>query len=301
MKVLVIVVAYNFEPWIDRCLGSLRMSAHPVSTVVVDNCSQDRTVARIEADYSEVRLIKSQENLGFGRGNNLGLAIALAEGFDAVFLLNQDAWVEPETISVLAGLLPDHPDFGVLSPVHLTGSGDGLDQGFAAYVGIRERAELPVSDVAEAAFINAAFWMIPVGVLRKVGGFSPLFSHYGEDKDYVNRLRYGGYRVGYSPRVFGYHDRADRTVSPQSLLRSEQVYLLSEYANPNHALPAAFAYGVLAGFKKAFLAVFRSSTGVSAKEYIRLSLHLLSRSREILRERKRIFHCPSGIHINRKK
>ena len=41
MKVLVIIVSYNFERWIDRCLGSLRSSEHPVDTVVIDNASQD--------------------------------------------------------------------------------------------------------------------------------------------------------------------------------------------------------------------------------------------------------------------
>ena len=66
MKVLVIIVSYNFERWIDRCLGSLRSSEHPVDTVVIDNASQDQTLRRIKKDYPEVRLIESKTNLGFG-------------------------------------------------------------------------------------------------------------------------------------------------------------------------------------------------------------------------------------------
>ena len=64
MKVLVIIVSYNFEPWIDRCLGSLRRSAHPADVMVIDNASTDETVRRIKAGYPEVRLVESPTNLG---------------------------------------------------------------------------------------------------------------------------------------------------------------------------------------------------------------------------------------------
>ena len=72
MKVLVIIVSYNFERWIDRCLGSLRSSVHPVDTVVIDNASHDQTLQRIKQDYPEIHLIESKTNLGFA---NVGLPI----------------------------------------------------------------------------------------------------------------------------------------------------------------------------------------------------------------------------------
>ena len=79
MRILVIIVSYNFERWIDRCLGSLRESVHPVDTVVIDNCSSDSTIQLIEQRYPEVRLIKNKENLGFGRANNIGMEIAITQ------------------------------------------------------------------------------------------------------------------------------------------------------------------------------------------------------------------------------
>ena len=82
MKVLVIIVSYNFEPWIERCLGSLRLSRYPVDTVVIDNGSKDRTIQRIKKDFPEVRLLPQTENLGFGKANNIGMKIALKEGYD---------------------------------------------------------------------------------------------------------------------------------------------------------------------------------------------------------------------------
>ena len=62
MKVLIIIVSYNFERWIDRCLGSLRKSETHADVVVIDNASQDQTVQRIRQDYPEVRLVETGAN-----------------------------------------------------------------------------------------------------------------------------------------------------------------------------------------------------------------------------------------------
>ena len=84
----------------------------------------------------------------------------------------------------------------------------------------------------EAPFINAAFWFIPVRTLKRLGGFSPLFYHYGEDKDYVNRLHRHGLKVGYVPEAYGNHDRQSRPMTREVFFRTEYVYLLSEASLP---------------------------------------------------------------------
>ena len=286
MKVLVIIVSYNFERWIDRCLGSLRSSEHPVDTVVIDNASQDQTLRRIKKDYPEVRLIESKTNLGFGQANNIGMKMALEEGYTHVFLLNQDAWIDPNTIGTLVDLSQRHPSYGILSPVHLTDKGDKPDPGFGHYAELQTLQDLPSEDILQVPFVNAAFWMIPIHVLQKVGGFCPLFYHYGEDKDFVNRLHYHQYQVGYSPQVFGNHDREYRPSTHEGFLRTESVYHLSEYVNINHPWLKAFGYGVLAVMKKALTSLFAGKFQLS-KDYLRMGFQLLSRSTEIQSYRKR--------------
>ncbi|MEL5893489.1 glycosyltransferase family 2 protein [Bacteroides sp. GD17] len=299
MKILVIIVSYNFERWIDRCLGSLRQSEQQADVIVVDNASQDHTVRLIESHYPEVRLIRSKENLGFGRANNIGMKIALEEGYDAVFLLNQDAWIDAKVLGTLSELSLKYPRYGILSPVHLAGSGEKLEPGFAGYAGLNGLEEVKRWESQQQAgalqppvtlsFINAAFWMIPASVLREVGGFCPLFYHYGEDVDYVNRLRHYGYSVGYSPAVFGCHDREYRKVSREAWLRSEQVYMLAEYANINYSFPKAFGFGILAGIKKSWKALMKKDarTGMA---YIGITFRLLGRTREVLHYRKANLH-----------
>lgn len=287
MKILTIIVSYNFEPWITRCLGSLRASEYPTDIIVIDNGSGDRTTAIIRTDYPEVRLLANRQNLGFGMANNLGMAIALDEQYDAVFLLNQDAWIDPDTLGTLARQAAAHTDFGILSPTHLNGRGDLLDKGFAAYAGFDEHCRPAGPEHPRACpFINAAFWFIPAGTLRRVGGFSPLFYHYGEDKDYVNRLHYHGLKIGYIPTVYGYHDRETRQSSHRAILRAEGVYLLSEYANINYPWPKAFAFSILAGIKKLFQAFSAADRAFYLAGYARILTDLLRKSSSVCRIRK---------------
>ena len=286
MKVLVIIVSYNFEQWMERCLGSLHLSELPVDVLILDNDSKDKTTELIRTQYPEVRLIENKKNLGFGRANNLGMQIALEEGYDFAFLMNQDAWIDSNTIGTLVSISQKYPEYGILSPVHLTGKGDKPDPGFGDYAGIQTLKELPKSDeILPLPFINAAFWMIPTAVLKQVGGFSPLFYHYGEDKDFVNRLHFHHFKVGYVPQVFGNHDREYRPVTHAGFLRSEYVYHLSEYANINHSGWKAFAYGILAVGKKSVQALLKGKLRLS-KDFLCMIFRLIAQSREVFAQRK---------------
>lgn len=287
MKVLTIIISYNFEKWIRPCLESLLLSTYPTEILVIDNGSKDRTVSTIRQAYPSVRIIDNGQNLGFGKANNIGMQIAMQEGFDAVFLLNQDAWVSTDTIGTLAGLSRENPTFGILSPVHLNGQGNQLDKGFAHYVQIKDKTELPKSkSLIEATFINAAFWFIPITTLKTVGGFSPLFYHYGEDKDYINRLHYHHLKIGYSPKVFGCHDREFREVTRKAYFRSEYVYLLSEYANINRPIGNAFVYSVLACIKKSLTAFFHIKPQDGCT-YLYLAIKLTTRTGKVIQVRRK--------------
>lgn len=283
MKILAIIVSYNFERWLERCLSSLINSEHPIDILVIDNASKDHTTQRIKTDYPQVRLIESSTNLGFGRANNLGMQLAIKENYDAVFLINQDAWINSDTIGTLATLCQKYTDYGIVSPTHLTGSGDKLDPGFETYLQSAKTAK--EKDILDAPFINAAFWMIPVSTLQIVGGFCPLFYHYGEDKDYINRIHYHGYKVGYSSQVSGCHDREYRPVSHQQFLRTEYVYHLSEYVNINHSFCVAFGYGIFALVKKCLIALCQGKGKLSG-EFLTMSFRLLMKSRSVYNYRR---------------
>ena len=215
-KVFVIIVTYNGLKWIDKCLGSLRDGKIEVQPVVIDNHSTDGTVEHIRIKYPEVHLIENSENLGFGKANNIGLEYAIKNDCDYVFLLSQDAWIEPETISNLVEIHKRNPIYGILSPLHLSGNKEELDYNFSVYISadrcsrfvsdlVLKREEL--KEVYSINFVNAALWLISIECLEIVGGFDPIFPHYGEDDDYIQRALYHQLKVGICPSVIAYHNR----------------------------------------------------------------------------------------------
>lgn len=214
MKICCVIVTYNGMPWMDWCLQGLRSSTITVTPVIVDNCSTDGTVAHIEQHYPECVILPQTRNLGFGQANNIGMQYAIAQGASHVLLLNQDATIQPDTIEKLLAF-----DDGkhLLTPVHLNGNGQQIDPlfhnrtilGSAKQNGLVEdiilRGEL--NSFYEVDYVNAACWLLPKAIIEQIGGFNPLFTQYGEDDNYIQRLQYHHLGLRLIPNAFIFHDR----------------------------------------------------------------------------------------------
>jgi len=296
-SICVIIVSYNFETWIDRCIPSIQASTLPATILVVDNASQDRTCEIIRNRYPEVILIENKENLGFGKANNIGMRYALKKGFDYVFLLNQDAWLEPNTLEKMVNSSLRYPVYGILSPIHFNGDGTALDFGFATYTGLKNPKDIELSsEIEEFSFINAAMWLLPAEVIRKVGGFAPIFPHYGEDRNLTQRIRKNGYKIGVVKSAAGFHDRDARPASQEIFFYSEYVYFLTEAVNPFYSFAKAFAYSVLAAYKKAVKS-WASREIIESREYIRITFRLIGKTPAIFRTRKETRKNQSNCYL----
>jgi GT2 family glycosyltransferase len=217
-KIFVIVITYNAEKWIDKCFSSLTDCSIPMHLLAIDNASTDNTVTLIKEKFTQVKIIETGSNLGFGKANNIGLRKALDENADYVFLLNQDAWVERDTIEKLVIVAESEKSYGVISPFHLLPEQKKMEWYFSTYIAPEKCKDL-VSDIYFGAtksvypleFVNAAAWLISRECLQEVGGFDPLFPHYGEDEDYCYRVWYKNLKVGVSPEAIIYHDITMKT------------------------------------------------------------------------------------------
>lgn len=139
-------------------------------------------------------------------------------GGEYFFLLNQDAYIQADTISKLVEISKENPEYGIVSPMHFNGAGSALDYNFSLYVAPAYCENL-FSDyvlnqvknkIYESGFICAAAWLITKECLRRVGGFNPSFFHYGEDDNYVDRLHYKDLKIGVYPFASIFHDRENR-------------------------------------------------------------------------------------------
>lgn len=193
-----IIVTYNAMKWAERCFTSLRQSSVPVHCIVVDNGSADGTQEFIKNNFPEVDFIQSEENLGFGKANNIGIEKAYRHGADFFYLMNQDAWIYQDSLEKLLEIYlayPDKKEIGILSPMHIDGTEKKLDIFLDKYIATNFETRL-ISDLYfqtlkpfyEISFINAAHWLLPKKTIEEIGGFNPYFFHYGEDVEYVNRV-----------------------------------------------------------------------------------------------------------------
>jgi GT2 family glycosyltransferase len=97
-------VVVNWNGWRDtcECLKSLEeQTYHNLSIIMVDNGSNDDSVARLKAICSRVMIVETKMNLGYAAGNNVGIRLALEAGADYVWLLNNDTIAPPDTIAKL--------------------------------------------------------------------------------------------------------------------------------------------------------------------------------------------------------
>jgi GT2 family glycosyltransferase len=254
-KVFVIIVTYNGSKWIEKCINSLLHSTYPIDIVVIDNCSTDNSVELLK-QFPQIHLIQSNENLGFGKANNIGIDYALKNNADYVFLLNQDTWIFDDTISNLIAVAQNNPSFGIVSPMHFSGDEKTLDEGFVTYYNgkIEENSDATIANVP---FINAAAWLVSSACLKKVGGFEPLFGHYGEDRNYCDRVLYHQFQIVIAENAKICHDRKITRSFKKDVIQSK-YRMLSQVLDINNTLFTSYVnalksvFGLPKYFKKSY-------------------------------------------------
>ena len=248
-RVLVIVATHNGMKWIPRCLGSVAQDA---DLFVIDDVSSDGSADYVASAFPGAKLVRNTENQGFTGTNNAGMEYALGEGYDYVYLLNQDAWLLPGALLRLVEFADAHPEYGLLSPMQMTADTSVPDRNFAKALGGKT---LPSSDVpvVDVPFVMAAHWLIPCRALKKTGLFSPLFPMYGQDDDWCNRARYHGYRIGVVPGAVAVHDRAYRKEAMERVIyRNFYMGSLVRLADVNRPLWERRLFVLLFAVVKAF-------------------------------------------------
>jgi GT2 family glycosyltransferase len=228
----VIIVNYNGRKTLGPCLSSVIRSLGPRDEILLfDNGSTDGSVEHIEESFPQVRIIRSEENLGFGAGNN---AAARQAGGRYLVFLNPDTtaeagWLEP-LISVLAAdhtvglatskiLQMDRPDriSGCGNEVHCSGVtlGRGMGLGRDAFM-----------QMEEVAAISGASFAARKEVFDTVGGFDGDFFMYVEDTDLSFRTWLAGYRLLHVPQSVVHHDYALHFGPTKTFYQERNRYLL---------------------------------------------------------------------------
>jgi len=240
--VYIIIVTYNGSKWLRECLAAALASDMPVQLVIIDNGSTDETLDIIkEYPLNKIHVIQTGNNLGFGKANNIGIKYALEQNAAYIALVNQDLYIERNTISSCLKYAECHPEYGILSPIHMNGDGTEMDKNFAYnYQRAIEHGLNKSNEIQDMTFVMAAFWFIPVTAIQKVGMFDDIFVHYGEDNDLCNRVRFHNWKIGVLTQLQVYHDRHYRKVNMEGRLKVKYAEMLAAAMNINDTEQDAF-------------------------------------------------------------
>ncbi|MBR5724922.1 MAG: glycosyltransferase family 2 protein [Bacteroidales bacterium] len=235
-KILVVIVTFNARKWVKKCLKSVEKSSLPADVLLVDNGSTDDTLALVRKEFPLTRIIETGENLGFGAANNRGLRIAHDECYDFAYLLNQDAWLEKDTLEKLVAA--HKPEWGILSPMQLDARGrrdKRFDKKCGKYIDAALGGYHNDKLVVEVPFVMAAHWLVSRRAIGTVGGFSPAFRQYGEDDNWIDRLHYHGLHCGVVPAANAVHDRGGRRLAREKKMQLKCIATVVKVSDPNRS------------------------------------------------------------------
>ena len=215
-KIGVAVLNWNGYEDTAQCLISLRKSeVRPGIVLVFDNGSTDGSAARLKAEFPEIELMLSGDNLGFAEGNNRAVRRLLDAGMEYVWILNNDTKVEPDCLGALVRVLEGDPAVGAVSakiwfmvenkPLCYAGATFDRWTFNTRFRGLRE-LDVGQYDVAEDADVfSGCCMLIRAEVVRRIGLFNRAFFAYAEDIDWSLRALEAGIRQRYEPRATLWH------------------------------------------------------------------------------------------------
>lgn len=215
----IIIVSWNVRDLLRECLRSVEEGRGEldVEVILVDSASADGSAEMVAAEFPWVKLIARADNVGFPRGNNIGLAEARGR---YLLLLNPDTRVIGDALSIMVNYLENHRDIGALGPQLLNTDGSvqssrrrfpTLATGFfegtwleGLAPGVLRRyyaLDLPYDATADVDWLNGACIMVPCRVYEEIGGMDEAYFMYSEELDWCRRIKTAGRRVVYHPEA----------------------------------------------------------------------------------------------------
>jgi N-acetylglucosaminyl-diphospho-decaprenol L-rhamnosyltransferase len=248
----IVIVSWNTRDLLRDCLKSVQASEGDVSyrVIVVDNASSDGSADMVRQAFPGVTVIANDDNRGFPAANNQGFrALGFEQGCGDetpryALALNPDTVLPPTALRDMIAYMDADTRIGAAGPklVMLNGQLDmacrrsfptpeislyrmiGLSKLFprSRRFGRYNMTYLDPDLETEVDSVVGAFMMVRREAIRRVGLFDEVFFMYGEDLDWAYRIKQGGWKVMYNPRVTVTHVK--RAASRQSTRAQREFY-----------------------------------------------------------------------------
>jgi len=207
MQIAIVILHYGSLTTTRKCLDELKKKIGPHSLILVNNTKDD--LGELAKIIQDTKLINNSKNVGFARGVNQGIKLALEnKSVGAVLLMNNDLSIESGSLEILSQTFALKNTAGIVSPV-LAHSHGLFDWGgkFAPWTGMvkhrnfeqKPKTVLTVDHVAGAAMLIAR------ELFERIGYFDERFFLYYEDLDFCLRAKKAGYTIHINPQVTATH------------------------------------------------------------------------------------------------
>ncbi|NDJ36965.1 MAG: glycosyltransferase family 2 protein [Chloroflexi bacterium] len=260
MSLSIIIVSWNVRDLLRDCLASVYREAVPgMEVIVVDSGSADGSAAMVHEEFAQVRLIALEENVGFSRGNNIGIEAASG---DMLLLLNPDTVVVEGALTALVATMNAHPEAGVVGPMLLNEDGSvqpsrrrfpTLWTAFFESTWLQKHAPRRVLDhyyvrdrsddeAQPVDWVQGAAFVVRRAAVEAAGLLDEGYFMYSEEMDWQKRIREAGWDVHYAPaaRIVHFGGKSSDQVRAQ-----RDIYFHTSKIRYFRLHHGAFAAGVL--------------------------------------------------------
>lgn len=203
-NIYIIILNYNNYKDTIECIESLNKylpKQYHVTIVIVDNSSVNESVQQLEKrNYSNTVLLKSEKNVGYAGGNNIGICYALEQKAEYIVILNNDTIVCEDFITPCIEFLKNNSKVAFVSPaiidyklgvVQSTGANIDIRKGnvFIENQG-REYKNLP--EQIEADYIGGACMVLSTDIVKKIGNIPEAYFLFFEESEWCYRAKKKG-------------------------------------------------------------------------------------------------------------
>jgi hypothetical protein len=214
MDLSIIIVSWNVADLLAACLDSIKFETLDGEVIVVDSASSDQTVNMLQTRYPHVKLLAQHENVGFTRGNNIGLKVAQGR---YLLLLNPDTEIIGNALQKTVAYMDAHPSVGILGPHTL--NTDGSTQSTSRHfptpaLGFFEStwlqpyapksmlnhfyaADIADTATAEVDWVQGSALLARREVYAQIDGLDEGYVMFSEELDWCKRAKDAGWQVVY--------------------------------------------------------------------------------------------------------
>lgn len=209
-NVAILVLTWNNYIDTYECLRSIEALNYPAyDVIVVDNGSTDGSIQMLEPQFDDVEFVINNENYGYAKGNNLGINVALSNGAEYVWIINNDVIVEEYALLNMVDVAESDRHVGIIGskvffydePDKLYFAGGLVNKwtGECRHIGSGEIDNGQYDVVREVDYVTGCNILIKKACIDEIGLFDEKYYLYYEDTDWATRARKSGWKVIYIP------------------------------------------------------------------------------------------------------